>query len=232
MHFTTPQVIQEIAWEGELSAPGLMMGAGGAAAPVVTVGKPEVWTAEQALESETGKKWTPPLGEARFWLVRLACTLHPPAGRSAIVSARQALILRPIPASAGTESVYAHNLFPQRLGVDEKTDLTWSLGPELKFASGAGVKAGEVGATIEFHKVFPVIQAYGLGEASAYWDFQPHAAHPLLGSQFVYAVLAARQPANGLRGHVEVTVSTQSTLGPVRYGLPETARKHTSFELP
>jgi hypothetical protein len=204
---------------------------GGPEKPIVTLGKPEVWPVDKALENETGQKWTPPLGDAKHWLVRLACTLREPPGGTVITEATQTLFLSPQPHSAGAENAYAQNLFPQRLGVEDKSTFTFSLGPELGFASGASVKVGELGATIEYRKVFPVIQAYGLGEAAPYWVFRPHAANPLMGSQCVYAVLVARAPATGLRAHVEMTVTTQSAFGPVKYGTPEEARQHTEFSL-
>lgn len=231
MHLTTPTEIQSIAWEGELLPSGVVKAAWGGQKPVVTIGRVEVWPVDQALEGETGKKWIPPLGDAKYWLVRLACTLREPPAGTEITEATQTLYLRPEPHSAGAASAYAHNLFPQRLGVEDKANFTLTLGPELGFADGASLKIGEVGATIEYRKVFPVIQAYGMGEAAPAWEFKPHAAHPLMGSQCVYAVLVARAPATGLRAHVEVTVTTQSAFGPVKYGTPQSARQHTEFSL-
>ncbi len=232
MRITTPTEIQAVAWEGELFAPTVSYNSPGKSArPVVTIGQPEVWDVEKALENETGKKWAAPLGQAKYWLVRLACTLREPPAGVEITEATQTLYLQPEPHSAGQTSAYAHNLFPQRLGAESKTDFTLSLGPELGFADGSSVKVGELGATIEYRKVFPVIQAYGLGESSPSWVFKPHASHPLVGSQCVYAVLVARAPAAGLRAHIEVTVTTQTALGPVKYGTPGEAREHTSFNL-
>lgn len=231
MHFTTPTKIQSIAWEGELLPSGVVKAALGRQKPVVTIGRAEVWPVEQALEGETGKKWIAPLGNAKFWLARLACTLREPPAGMEISAATQTLYLRPQPRSAGDGCAYAHNLFPQRLGVEDKSNFTLTLGPELGFADGASVKLGELGATIEYRKVFPVIQAYGMGEAAPAWEFKPHAAYPLLGSQCVYAVLAARAPAAGLRVHVELTVTMQSAFGPLKYGTPQEARQYTEFEL-
>jgi len=231
MHIPTPAEIKSVAWEGELVESGIVKAATRGQRPVVSLGQTEIWPVAEALESETGKKWVAPLGDAKYWLVRLACTLREPPGATAITEATQSLFLRPQPHAAGEQSAYAHNLFPQRLGVEDKTDFTLSLGPELGFADGASVKVGEVGATIEYRKVFPVIQGYGLGESAPYWIFKPHAAHPLLGSQCVYAVLVARAPAAGIRAHVEVSVTTQTAFGPVKFGTPEEAREHTAFAL-
>jgi len=231
MQIITPVSIEHVAWEGELAAPSIVYTTGGASRPVISIGQPEVWPVGKALESETGKKWVPPLGDAKYWLVRLACTLREPPRPAEITEATQTLFLRPQPHSAGEKSAYAQNLFPQRLGVEDKSTFTFGLGPELGFVDGSSIKVGELGATIEYRKVFPVIQAYGLGESAPSWVFKPHSAYPLVGSQFVYAVLVARAPATGLRTHIEVTVTTQSAFGPVKYGLPEEAHQHTQFNL-
>ena len=231
MLIKTPVEIQSVAWEGELFTPPVSLSGGMTKRPFVTIGQPEVWSAAKALENETGKKWIPPLGDAKYWLVRLACTLREPPNGTEIIEASQTLYLLPQPHSAGEKSTYAHNLFPQRLGVEDKSSFTLSLGPELGFADGSSVKVGELGTTIEYRKVFPVIQSYGLGESNPSWVFKPHAANPLVGSQFVYAVLVARSPATGLKAHVEMTVTTQSAFGPVKYGTPQEAYQHTEFTL-
>ena len=231
MKIITPVEIESVAWEGELFAPPVSFRGEASKHPFATIGQPEVWPAAKALDNETGKKWIPPLGDAKYWLVRLACTLREPPDGTKIIEASQTLYLRPQPNSAGEKNAYAHNLFPQRLGIEDKSSFTFSLGPELGFADGSSIKVGELGATIEYRKVFPVIQVYGLGESTPSWVFKPHSANPLIGSQCVYAVLVARAPATGLRAHVEVTVTTQSAFGPMKYGTPQEARQHTEFTL-
>ena len=92
MHIHTPTTIQSIAWEGPLVPPAAKSAS--TAHPIVTLGRPEIWPAAEALENEVGKKWTPPLGGAEFWLVCLACTLCEPPGRERITEAEQRLYLR------------------------------------------------------------------------------------------------------------------------------------------
>jgi hypothetical protein len=196
---------------------------------VVTLGRPEVWPAAVALENQVGQQWVPPLGDADFWLLRLACTLRQPGGssplvRSAIKEAQQTLALRPRNGRAARDTTYAFSLFPDRLTAEDKVELSAGLEPGLKFAKTFELKVGKLGAKIEFRKVFPVIQAYGAGEPEPYWVFKPHAAHPLEGSQFVYAVVAAGRGADGVLGHVDMTVTVEDRLfGLIRYGLPDEA---------
>ena len=234
MQFTTPTEIESIAWEGELVEPeGSTVFRGGAATsgPVCAIGKPEVWAAEDAVEARTGQPWTPPLGGARFWLVRLACTLREPAGRSSIVEARQTLYLRPA-ASGKDAEAYAYSLIPERLGVEDKAEIRFALGLGLKFAGGTELKTGEVGATIDYRKVFPVIQGYGAGQAMCEWKFKPHRQYPIDGTQFVYAVVAAKPGSNTVRANLELRARVDAKLGPISLGMPEEAKKALAFDIP
>ena len=189
MHIVTPTEITSIAWEGELTPPEIMRSSlQHTARPVVTLGRPELWPAGKALETEVGKKWTPPLGGADFYLLRLACTLREPSGDPTLTEATETLYLRPKNSAAGERAAYAHSLFPDRVSVEGKAEFGLKLSPELKL-TGAEVKAGEAGVTIEYRQVFPVIQSFGVGEPEPYWIFKPHPAHPLQGCQCVYAVV-------------------------------------------
>jgi hypothetical protein len=229
MHIITPAEIQAIAWKGELIPPPTAKAVRSAESPVVTIGQPEIWPVAEALENEVGHKWTPPLGEASYWLVRLACTLRDPSGPPRLTEATQTLYLRPKNPGPEEPSTYAFSLFPDRLGAEDKTEFSASLGPELKFASGAGFSVGQLGAKIEYRKVFPVIQSYNAGQSTPYWIFKPHATYPLDGSQFVYAVLVARAWAGGIRANVELVVTVELPFGLARFGLSEEAKANTRF---
>ena len=118
-----------------------------------------------------------------------------------------------------------------RLPAESKTDFTIGLGPTLKFGE-AEASLGSLGATIEYRKVFPVIQSYQVGTANPSWVFKPHATHPLEGDQFVYAVLAAKTGADGLRVSIDLRVSIESDFGPIRFAPPKTAQANLSFDVP
>jgi len=231
MKIFTPAQIEQVAWEGYLEPLGETFRSA-ARLPRVTLGEPVCWPAEQAMEKETGKKWSPPpvtgtpAGDRRYTLVRLACTLHPPdEPRTHYTQATLGAYLRP---RRGGERVVAHDLYPRRLSVENKGKFNIGLGPDLKFAEAVEVSLLEVGAEIEYRKVFPVIQGFGLGETKPYWQFAHHAAHPLLGCQSVYLVLAAPGDAGGVRLGVELVATLETRYGPVRVGLPEEARAHVS----
>jgi hypothetical protein len=224
MHIVTPTQIDadQVAWEGSLEPLGETFKAARPCARV-TLGEPAWWPAEEALETETGKKWAPPASDHRYTLLRLACTLHPPEDRRSHYSeATLGTYLRPHSAGAGT--VLAHDLYPQRLTAEEKGTFKIGLGPDLKFAGVLDVSILEMGAEIEFPQVFPVVQGYGLGESRPYWEFAHHSGHPLLGCQSVYAVLDAPGETDGVRLTIELVATLETRFGPVRLGLPEEAR--------
>ena len=229
MKITTPAEITSVAWEGELIEPALTLGPPPSDRPIVTIGQPTIWPAAEALESELGRKWVPPLGGASYWLVRLACTLRKPGRLKSIAEARQTLSLKPRNRSMADRATYAHSLYPDRLAAEDSSEFNVSLGPELKFGSGIGIKVGEVGTTIGYRKVYPVIQSYGVGESMPEWIFKPHAAHPLEGSQFVYAVVAAKPGAGGILAKVDLVVTAEVPFGFARFGLSEEAQEHTKF---
>ncbi len=239
MYIQTPSTIETVAWEGELVAPATSYGirGGRAGRPVATVGRPEVWPVPQVLQSkalvdEAVPTWTPPLGNAEFWLVRLACTLRQPGGASKITEAEQRLALRPRNTAAEPRTTYAYSLFPDRMGVEDSAELAVSLAPELKFGKEVQVKAGQLGAKIDYRKVFPVVQSYGAGEPTPYWVFRSHRKRPIDGSQFVYAVVAAEKAADGIRALVSLTATVESKFGPIRWGLPEEAKAQTRIDIP
>jgi len=229
MLIETPTDIQAVAWEGELIAPETMKLAS-AVRPVVTLGRPEIWPVAEALEPQVGKPWVPPLSNAAFWLLRLACTLHPVGRFKEIVEAQQTLSLSPVKPNAQADSTYAFSLFPERLTAEEQREMSLSLGPKLKFGK-IEAEGAQAGTKISYRKVFPVIQGYGAGEPTAYWIFKPHSAYPLEGCQFVYAVVAAQTGASGIRGAVELTVNVDTDFGIIRLGLPREARAALSFTI-
>ena len=231
MHIITPTTIESVAWEGKLIAPSTVYAVRSSDRPVVTIGHPEIWPVAEALQNQVGQKWVPPLGDADYWLVRLACTLRDPRGLSNITEAQQTLNLRPQNKNAGHAATYVFSLYPDRLTVESQREFNVSLGPELKF-SGAELKLGEVGAKIEYRKVFPVIQSYGAGESEPYWIFQRHASHPLDGSQFVYAVVVAKGGAGSIRAAINLTVTVEGPFGLWRSSLSDEAKVHTRFTIP
>jgi hypothetical protein len=172
MHIETPTTIEQVAWEGNLVALGQTF-AGGETPARVTLGEPVWWAAEEAMTSATGKPWTPPADSRKYILARFACTLYPLSDPHARFSeATLTVYLRP---RTGDSKVVAHALFPERMMIDQAGKITAKLVPELKFSSVVDVKGLELGTEIAYHKVFPTIQAFGLGESQPSWQFTGNA---------------------------------------------------------
>lgn len=232
MDFVTPTHLDHVAWQGELEPAQTLRGAESVQRPFVQIGRPEVWPAADALQAEVGRAWVKPLGDADFWLVRLACTLRAPGGLTKLTSAEQRVQMRPRNPRVPADAAYAFSLFPDRLSVEDKVEQSVSLGPELKFEKVADLKLGSVGAKIEYKKVFPVIQGYNVGRPDPYWVYRAHAAYPLDGSQCVYAVVAARAGAGGVRLLLTVIATLETQFGPIRFGPPEAVKDRLSFDIP
>lgn len=220
MKIITPAEIEKVAWQGKLVSPQVTVTRGPSPLEeaLVTLGEPVWWPAEQAMESQISKKWTPPADKRRYLLVRLACTLHPPAGSHTHYF--DATLSVKLSAMRGDPNVRADDLFPMRLAVDSKHNFSFKLTPGLKFAETLEANLLEAGADIDYVKTFPVIQGFGLGESQPYWRFSKHAKYPLLGSQCVYAVVSAPPNAAGIQFHFDLTATLETRFGPIRYGLP------------
>jgi hypothetical protein len=221
MQIVTPQMVEDVAWDGQLTQANVSFRSA-TAPPRVSLGKPSVW-AMDALKAQLGKDWVKPADAQRYALARFDFTLHKPDDeRARYTNAALHVYLRP---RDGAGQAFAFDLMPQRVLADDKRAIKFSLEPNLKFAvlGEAGVKAG---IEIEHHNAFPVAQAYGLGEAHPYWQFQNHATAPLLGCQSVYLVVAA---SGAVRVSVELQAAVESRFGIVRLGTPEDARENLSW---
>ena len=225
MRIVTPDEIEKVAWEGYLEPVGDVYRSG--ALPKVTLGEPVWWVAE-ALEKETGKAWTVPADGKRYALVRLACTLHRPEQGSAFSDAKLTTYLRP---AGSPGQAVAHDLYPMRETAERTGRVGARLGPDLKFGP-VDASLAEASIEIDLRQVYPVVQAFGLGESNPYWTFERHKTHPLLGSQYVYAVVAAPPAASGVRLTIELVATVDTGWLPMRFKTPEQAEARISHLVP
>jgi hypothetical protein len=229
MKIITPTELEKIAWEGELDTQIDMFKGPGVKARVA-IGEPVSWPAEQAVQSQTGQAWSPPSGDRRYTLVRLALNLYP-AGDAHIyyTQATFTAFLRP---KNGAQPVIALDLYPQRLTAETRGKFNLTLKPELKFASLLDASLLALGAEIETIQVFPLIQAFGLGEAKPSWQFTGSPANPLLGCQSVYLVVSAPADSGGVRLSLELTARLETRYGPLQLSMPQAARTNLSRLIP
>ncbi|MCB9418542.1 MAG: hypothetical protein H6667_01965 [Ardenticatenaceae bacterium] len=216
------------AWEGYLEPLGEAL-RGGGPLPRVSLGEPATWNVAAALQSELGKTWTPPDPALVYTLIRLSCTLHPPNDRGSRYT--EVRLDAPLRVLNGPGQALAHDLFPMQQTVQDTGKIAVGLNPKLKFAKAIDVELLEVGVEKNYAATFPVVQAYGLGEANPYWLFRDHDQFPLQGSQKVY-LLAAAPPDARLRLHLRLAAAVKPRRWDiVRYGLPPTAVTRLTFDI-
>ncbi|GAK57030.1 hypothetical protein U27_03994 [Candidatus Vecturithrix granuli] len=225
MKIITPDQIEHVAWQGNLEPQRALEFKGGMEAAKVTIADPETWPVEAAMQAEIGKTWTPPSGDKRYTLARLAFTLHPPQeSRTRYTEATLSAFLRPV---SGSAAVIAHDLYPQRITAPgNKGKFSVGLEATLKFTEAVEIGGPKLGYEIEFQKDLPVVQAFGLGESDPYWRFAHHNKNPLLGCTSVYLVIAAPQGIDSVQIGIELVAALETRFGPIRLGLPEHAQNY------
>ena len=120
----------------------------------------------------------------------------------------------------GIERPKAFDLAP-RVETEEQTGMfTLGIGPDFKFSS-VDLTLAKAETTINLHRVFPVITADGIGESTARWVFASRPAHPLVGSQIVYAVVQLPPGVEAARVSLMLNAEMTTGLGPIKGLLPE-----------
>lgn len=206
---TTPTEIesQKIAWEGILEPTGEAYR--GTDVPRVTLAEPKSWSLDEAMKSKTGEEWVAPDDKKRYKLVRLAFMLHELENTSSrYTEATLRAFLKPL------SEVVAHDLYPQRVSAEgSKKSAALELGPSLKFSETVSLSGPKAGVKIEFQTIYPVVQAFGLGESSPYWTYKDSKRNQLLGSLSVYLVIEAPKDAERVDLDIELEAAMENRFG-------------------
>jgi hypothetical protein len=208
----------EPAWEGALAPPKGVFAPPGEKLPTVSIGRPVWWDGEDIL----GEKWTPPAGGNRYGLVRFAFSLRP-EGRKVV---RRAELMVSLEAENGGGAPVVFDLLPKVTTEDKTGSFKATVGLDFKFLSLAQAET-----TIDFTQKVPVIVADGIGESIARWLFVSGRAHPLVGSQLVYAILEMPAGKSAARASLHLSAEVATSLGPIRGILPREASEHLSWVL-
>lgn len=210
MHITTPTEPTAALWDGLLEPPVVTRSDAGLAA---TIGRPSQWADGVLL----GDQWQPPLGGGRYYLLRLAFSLRRSERSQASISAADfCLRLHP---QAGQQAI-VFDAYPREQLVEQERPVTLGIGPAFKLGA-VDVEAAKAETTIDFGRAIPVIHSDGLGEAAFCWRYSAHRRQPLLGSRAMVAVI--HLPAGMARSlaTLELAVTAQDRLGPIRLSPPE-----------
>lgn len=218
MHIDETTFPVEPAWEGVLASPKGVFAPPGEKLPTVSIGRPVWWDGEEIM----GEKWTKPLGGSRYGLARFAVSLRP-EGRKVV---RRAELMVSLNAENGGEVPIVFDMLP-KVTTEEKTGtFKATVGLDFKFLSLA-----QAGTTIDLTQKVPVIVADGIGESIARWVFVSGRAHPLVGSQLVYAILEMPAETSAARASLQLSAEVATSLGPIRGILPKEANKELSWVL-
>ena len=205
---TTPTSIEEVAWEGILEPTGAAYR--DTDVPRVSLAEPTSWTLDNdAMQGKTGENWIPPDDKKRYKLLRLAFTLHElKDSRSRYTEATLRTYLKP------PSQIIAHDLYPQRVSAEgSKKSASVELGASLKFSEAVSLSGPKAGVKIEFQEIYPVVQAFGLGESNPYWSYKDSKRNQLLGSLFVYMVLEAPKEMERVDLQVELEAAMETRFG-------------------
>ena len=211
MHITTPPELTDFLWEGALEPPQAVRAA---ELPRASIGAPAQWADGQLL----GEKWQPPVGGHRYHLVRLAFSLRP-EGRAQVTSAEFHVGL----SAQGQKRAIAFDAFPREQLQEQALAVTLGLGPDFKLGA-AEASLAKAETTIDFGYALPIIRVDGLQESNFRWIYAAHPKHPLAGSRQMYVVIQLPPDMPGTLATLELTVTLEDRLGPLRVSTPATAR--------
>ncbi len=223
MHIDETHFPIDFDWTGALEPPSQMYATRGSGLPRVSLGKPVWWSDQKML----GENWSPPAGGARYGLARFAFSLRPEE-RQVIRSAEFIVYLHA--KGAGPRPI-VFDLLPKTTTEEQTGSRTFGLDPKFKFANLVEVSGVSAGTTLDVKQAVPVTAADGVGESAARWVFSAQRAHPLLGSQIVFATVELPPGVEAARASVQLTAEVETNFGLVRGLLPEEERQSKSWVL-
>jgi hypothetical protein len=220
MHITLDSIPQPDLWQGALQKPALTL-RGIADSLPARIGQPFQWAQGQLL----GEKWQPPQGWGGFYLLQLAFTLNPRSGQR-VSQADFSLYLSP----QGQKRPVAFDAFPKEQLAERPLPVKLGLGPDFKLGD-AEASLASAETTLDFGHAIPVVRVDGLQEAHLRWRYTAHAKHPLTGSRRMLAVIALPQGVSRALAALELIVSAETHLGPLRLSPPEQEQDRLRFSI-
>lgn len=212
----------EIAWDGKLVPPTGIFAARGKEMPQVSIGKPDWWDGQHIL----GDAWKAPEGGYSYGLARFAFSLRP-EGRQEVRRAELVVYFQP---EDGGKRPVAFDLAPRSETEERTGSFALGIGPDLKFSS-VEMTLAKAETTINLRRVFPVIIADGIGESIARWVFVSRPAHPLVGSQIVYAIVQMPPGVESARVAIFLNAEIATGFGPIKGFLPKNVESDLSWML-
>lgn len=208
----------EILWTGSLLPPETTRQINDW--PVVQVGKPRWWPVTQI-----AKDWQPPAGNHRYGLVEFVFSVNPMNTGLHQVQFDAHLI----PDYRGRQPLF-YDLFPHDQFEIDKSEVTVTLNPQLKFA-GFDASLASAEAKLHFKKIESVIKTSGIGTGKVLWVFQSRDPIQIQGCRAVYAIVQIPSRSERVRVIMNLSATKNTKFGPWTLTPPESFREHLSFTL-
>jgi len=174
--------------------------------PLASIGRPEVWALPEVYPPD---KMPHPLraklGEADFYLVRLACSFRPRKEQSRVAWAR--FIVRLLPDSAARQPI-AFDLHPLMVTQEVRRNVKVTLSPSLKFQE-IGAEIGGIEFGFEYPELQPLISAAGAGEERPSWDYEEARGVAVQGSKWMHLLIKAPQGMEMVRAVLDLAADVQ-----------------------
>jgi hypothetical protein len=223
MWLQIPQTLEHVLWEGALEPATeeavewvgqewAVRGVNGNVhdavrdLPLASIGRPEVWALPEVYPPD---KMPHPLraklGEADFYLVRLACSFRPRKEQSRVEWAR--FIVHLLPDGAARQLV-AFDLHPLMVTQEVRRNVKVTLSPSLKFQE-IGTEIGRVEFGFEYPELQPLISAAGAGEEKPSWDYEEARGVALKGSKWMHLLVKAPKGMETIRAILDLAADVQ-----------------------
>ncbi|HET9782745.1 MAG TPA: hypothetical protein VFR33_13315 [Candidatus Dormibacteraeota bacterium] len=183
--------------------------------PTVSIAlRPDIWPIKDFV---TRKAMAPEirsqLRDWDFWVIRLACTFNPVTG-APFTWARFIASL----AVDGEMPATAFAMHPERVDQAVKTTVGLSFSPTLTFKE-AQVNLGKVERQLEYPELEPLVVAYGFGESTPSWKFEPARGISLQGAKWMHLVAKVPKGSRNGRATLSIVAEVRRRVGGIRIPL-------------
>jgi len=101
-----------------------------------------------------------------------------------------------------TKTATAFDLLPKEVLLNEEINSTWTISPEGKFEK-VEAKIGELGETIRFNRLIPIIKVFGIGENVFSWSYESQKQQKVIpGTKYALIILEVPKGTKNVSGTI------------------------------
>lgn len=175
------------------------------ALPVVSVGRPLVWSFPAIAGPEISDLLQVLLGQENLYLVRFYCSFRPRQEDVVITSAEFRVTFASEPPAAAP---VVYDLDPRDVSTELKRTRHVTLSPSAKF-SEVEASLGDASFGLEYSQLIPMITAGGDGESTAYWDYSATKAAAITGGKWMHALIRAPKSATSGSARIDLVAEVR-----------------------